>query len=550
MQTVSDARGEELLEKARRKMSPSSGPSTCWHDAYRSLFSSCAEINSDKERQERLAWLLSACFQIDSGRPAFPGCGETAPMSGCLKKLDDSQHKVFLAFYLETNSLCHQLQSDTFKHEMERLVNDLAESAQSAENMLVTIEQKADELLQDSNRIHDSLTLIDQQTEQIGQATDGIDVQIRDLSKNSESILEQSKDIAARQSELSRGQEAMRGAVESGMALLQESSKSLEEGMSRLRGEAVNIEREVRAVGESMASKMQGLQSTADDIGAATGLSLERQHQLLDGQAVAREGLHNLTKFQSQALEESRDTVKQLAEFGQKQQEELLQRQEQIQLMHDNLYENSQSILAAQKEFESKQANIFAALDRLFALHNAILAESRFIKAFFFYSCVIFLLYLLTSTKETFGIRAILYLGLCITFMLEFGVIRLGGDDFNRRTWIIRSSFLVAASIQILHSIFTFRDYEIMNHQLLQTLLERVRHIEESSGKKRAALSMESDDEDSDGSLSKYSWIDQELPEDVDIDEDPNYLLEEVAENSITAGSITRKYHLRPRARY
>jgi len=64
-----------------------------------------------------------------------------------------------------------------------------------------------------------------------------------------------------------------------------------------------------------------------------------------------------------------------------------------------------------QEEFRAKQANIFAALDKLYILHNAILAESRFIKAFFFYCCIVFLIYMLTSAKQTFSIRGQLYFG-------------------------------------------------------------------------------------------------------------------------------------------
>lgn len=46
------------------------------------------------------------------------------------------------------------------------------------------------------------------------------------------------------------------------------------------------------------------------------------------------------------------------------------------------------------------------------------------------------------------------------------------------------------------------------------------------------------------------SWIDSDLPEEVDNCEDPDYRLpEEVAENSLTANSITRTYDLRPRSR-
>ena len=68
--------------------------------------------------------------------------------------------------------------------------------------------------------------------------------------------------------------------------------------------------------------------------------------------------------------------------------------------------------LYTQEEFRAKQANIFAALDKLYILHNAILAESRFIKAFFFYCCIVFLIYMLTSAKQTFSIRGQLYFGI------------------------------------------------------------------------------------------------------------------------------------------
>ena len=43
-----------------------------------------------------------------------------------------------------------------------------------------------------------------------------------------------------------------------------------------------------------------------------------------------------------------RSTLQQFAEYSHKQQEELLQQQEQLQRVHDHLMENSKSILAAQ----------------------------------------------------------------------------------------------------------------------------------------------------------------------------------------------------------
>ncbi|THU49065.1 hypothetical protein C4D60_Mb06t05640 [Musa balbisiana] len=519
MERLDDRKGLKLVENARRKLV---GAHSCWQNAYRNLFSGCAEIIANKEKQSRLAWQLSDCFQIDSGRSAFPSCDAGAPMLRCLKTLDDVEHKVYLEFFLETNSICHQLQTDAFKHDTERLVNDLLRSAQFAEQKLDVMEEKSEQLLQHSDKVQDSLASINLQNQQLSQASSAVEAQIHDVLEHSKAIFEQSKEIAASQVELQGGQLDMKEKLISGMASLQESYNSLDDGMLKLKEEAVEIEREIQVVGASMSSKMQNLQSKADDIGSVAGSSLEKQKQLLDRQDLALEGLDFLTKFQSQALEESRDTLQRLAELGNKQQEELLLGQEQIQQAHDRLIRNSQSILAAQtdlaseqEEFETKQANIFAALDKLFALHNAILVESRFMKAFFFYSCVIFLLYMLTSTKQTYSIRARLYLGLCTTFVLEVLIVRFGDDDFDQQSRIMSK-------------------IELPNTDAC------------GAGNKFLAFGSESDI-----SVSQYSWMYDELPEDVDDKVDPDYILpeEEVGENSITVISDSRKYNLRPRRR-
>jgi hypothetical protein len=104
---ANDPRGVKLLENARNRVT---GPKNCWHKAYRKLLASCGDIMADKEKQSRLAWHLSSCFQEDSGRPSLPSCSEGSKMVHCRKRLSDSESKVFLEFFLETNTLCHQLQ--------------------------------------------------------------------------------------------------------------------------------------------------------------------------------------------------------------------------------------------------------------------------------------------------------------------------------------------------------------------------------------------------------------------------------------------------------
>ncbi|KAF5190451.1 Gamete expressed 1-like, partial [Thalictrum thalictroides] len=455
METVGSQKGIEGMEKAKQRLA---NHDSCWKNAYQNLFAGCSELISDTEKHARFAWSLADCFQKDSGHPCFPSCNSNGPMANCIKKLDSSARSEYVEFYMEANSICHHLQADTFKRETKRLVNELQKSAQYTEGKLEHIEKSSDKIVENSNQIQDSLSSIDSRIDQVAQTSKEVEEQIDVVLNYSKIIFEQSKDIAASQSELQGGQMDMREKLEAGMSMLQDSYKNLGQDIEKLRNEALEIEKEINEVSNTMSLKMQNLQNKADDIGNVAGLSLDKQKLLLDGQSTALEGLDFLTKFQSQALEESRSALQNLVEFGQQQQEELLQRQEQLQRAHDHLVESSRHILEAQKTFESKQASMFMALDKLFALHNSILQESRTIKSFCFYFLAIILLYMLTSTKQTYCVRARLYLGLCGTFLIEFAIVRLG-DDLDQETWIAskimlaRLSFLVLASFQILFSI-------------------------------------------------------------------------------------------------
>jgi hypothetical protein len=68
------------------------------------------------------------------------------------------------------------------------------------------------------------------------------------------------------------------------------------------------------------------------------------------------------------------------------------------------------------------------------------------------------------------GLLMFVLSGLCITLLLEMGLIKIGAGDFDNQYWVlskvfmVRMAFLAAATIQILHSIFTFRS--VRNEQL------------------------------------------------------------------------------------
>ncbi|PIN26271.1 hypothetical protein CDL12_00975 [Handroanthus impetiginosus] len=541
MEALNDQKGIQLIENAKRKML---APNSCWQAAYQNLFKGCAKTLADEESRSRLAWDLSDCFQQHTGRPSFPYCDKKSLMKICLKNLDRDAHKIYLEYFLETNSICHQLQTDAFKRQTERLVNELKSSAEYAELKLEKIEENGELLLQNAKRVHDSLVSVDQRTQEVAKTTKMVEDHVSSVLKYSEAVHEQSKGIAASQAELSEGQAKMKENLAEGMALVKDSYENLGVEIMNLRNEAVEIEKEIEKVGDAMFSKMSILQSKADDIGNIAGTSLDKQKQLLDGQSVALDGIHFLTKFQSQALEESRVTLQKLAEFGHKQQEELLQRQKQLHQSHDHLVENSKQILAAQEAFEAKQASMFVALDKLFQLHSAMLFESRVIIAFFVYSLAIFIIYMLTSVKHAYNVRHKLYLGLCMTFLTEvtiLGKITTNVELQGRMINTTRSLFGLLAAIQYLYAIFTYRDYEVLNHNMLLTLMEKVNSIQ----KNKELLLW---DTDSESDINWVKWVDTDLPDNADLLEDPDYLYpEEVGENSLITSSDTKRYNLRRR---
>ncbi|KAL1067965.1 hypothetical protein V6Z11_D12G166700 [Gossypium hirsutum] len=514
---LNDEKGMRLLQIAKTRLV---GSNSCWRNAYGHLLSGCKDIIATDEKRSRFAWHLSDCFQKDSGRSPFPFCDTKSAMLHCLKQLNDLEHKVYLEFLLETNSICYQLQNQAFKHETERLVNELRNSAQYAQDKLDCIEERTNVVLQNSNQISDSLNAIDIRIHNVDQTTHSL-----------ETVYKQASDIADSQRELRNGQAMMNDQLKEGITMLDGAYKNLGHQVDNLRNEAIEIENEITKVGNTMSSSMNSLKITADDISNKVGASLDKQHQLLEGQSTALEGLRFLTRFQSEALEESRNTLQQLAEYGRKQQEELLKRQEQLQQVHNHLVENSKSILAAQ------QARMFIAVDKLFALHNAMLLESRLIKAFIVYSMSTFVIYMFTSTKQTYPVRIRLYIGLCATFSIEVAVLRFTANDIEQKTWmvnLVRSLYVLIACIQLLYAVCTYRDYEYLNHQMLLTLIDKVDTMQ-----RKEALSWEMEDSDVDW----RSWVDVELPEDVGQLEDPDFVIEE----GIGESGDPRTYNLRQR---
>lgn len=83
------------------------------------------------------------------------------------------------------------------------------------------------------------------------------------------------------------------------------------------------------------------------------------------------------------------------------------------------------------------------------------------------------------------------------------------------------------------------RDYEMLNHEILLGLIDKVNGMERNKG----GLQWDVYDEDNDVNWSY--WVDSELPEDVTKLEDPDYIFaEQVRENSLQNFSIIKRYNL------
>lgn len=189
---------------------------------------------------------------------------------------------------------------------MERLVNELKKTAENAEVKIENIEERAEQLLQSSSQIHDSLALVDLHTGQVAQTLKNVGDHVTTVLTNSEAVYEQFVGIAASQAELREGQTKMNETLEQGMAMLHDSYSNLGAEISNLGEKAVEIDNQISKVGDAMFTKMNTLQSKAEDIGNIAEVSLDKQSELLAGQSVAVEGLQNMNNIMSQALEESK----------------------------------------------------------------------------------------------------------------------------------------------------------------------------------------------------------------------------------------------------
>ena len=142
------------------------------------------------------------------------------------------------------------------------------------------------------------------------------------------------------------------------------------------------------------------------------------------------------------------------------------------------------------------------------------------------------------TSNNKHGLSALLDQYLCFlhhaNFCMRFTRTGNDNDHFSSISLTFGLKLLFNISYCIVSS-NSSRDYETLNHQMLQSLIDKVNGMQ---GNKQLLCD---DDSDVDWSL----WVDDDLPED-DL-EDLDYMLpEHVGEASITT-SVSRDYNLRNR---
>ncbi|XP_024516958.1 protein GAMETE EXPRESSED 1-like isoform X1 [Selaginella moellendorffii] len=422
-------RGGKLLEDLKKKLQ-----SSCWHSAYSSLFSSCREVLKDDSKKMRLAYKFADCFLRSSGKDPLKSCPDSSPVKECTKSLTDHRHHLLLQFFIDIASMCHHLQSEAFKLETEEVIGNLKDSAHWVEDKLAVMQSQARSILDNTDKIFGLQQRLEEEyfvmKRGLVEMHDDLNKGIFHLKEYADETNKHMLAVSSFQRELADHQE--------------------------------NMVRQQQLLSENLQEEVSSLRSKAEDINSNVVKSLSGQDELLSGQEAALSGLASLKRIQE------------------KMQEDVLRESKRLHEMHQRLADGSEAILKAQEVFASKQALIFTSLERLFALHNAILTESRTVKAVLFYVPVAILIYLITGTRQTSNGRVVLYAGLCLSFAAEFWSLRLPKSspyyqhEYLTNALYIRGTYAVAAILYVFYCILTFKDYASLSYKILLDMQKRL----------------------------------------------------------------------------
>ncbi|CAI7886248.1 unnamed protein product [Closterium sp. NIES-54] len=336
-----ERKGRELQERAdgvRRAdgnveaYEPGKGEGdNCWVTAYQQLMGSCKEVLRNEAWKAQLALRLTNCFLASSGRAPVDcrssssskkrGSSLQVYMKGraegsekqeqgvdeeeCIKSMSDHEHSVFLAFFIDAPNMCHFLQSELFKNEVETSVNSLKRTAHWLEGQLGDLSGSAE-----------------------------------DMQATAQASLHLQQRIAEEQ-----------GAVQQQVAALSESAHHAQAVLESLTGQQAAMAAEIT----------QGVSHLEDQVLAVDAVlqqSLQQQQAAAAEQAAAAQQMEVIRQQQAAALDQHRRVLQELSEMASAEQHSTGKWQAEMAQLQEELLAGQRQAAGEMKRIAVEQTEV------------------------------------------------------------------------------------------------------------------------------------------------------------------------------------------------
>ncbi|CAI7865166.1 unnamed protein product [Closterium sp. NIES-53] len=497
-----ERKGRELQERAdgvRRAdgnveaYEPGKGEGdNCWVTAYQQLMGSCKEVLRNEAWKAQLALRLTNCFLASSGRAPVDcrssssskkrGSSLQVYMKGraegsekqeqgvdeeeCIKSMSDHEHSVFLAFFIDAPNMCHFLQSELFKNEVETSVNSLKRTAHwlegqlgdlsgSAEDMQATaqaslhlqqriaeeqgaVQQQVAALSESAHHAQAVLeSLTGQQAAMAAEITQGVshlEDQVLAVDAALQQSLQQQQAAAAEQAAAAQQMEVIRqqqaAALDQHRRVLQELSEMAsaeQHSTGKWQAEMAQLQEELLAGQRQAAGEMKRIAVEQTEVA-------ERQNEVM-GELAARTVAYHMSsqRWQARMSEEQQvllavqqqvaGQLSAVAVEAERQHKVLATWNERMEATQEQLLGNAERMLAVQNDLSRKQGSMVRAVEQFVSLMIAIRSYASTISTFLLYLLLLPFSLLLTCSSLTSSARRPLLALVLAGLVLELGLL-------------------------------------------------------------------------------------------------------------------------------
>ncbi|CAI5993060.1 unnamed protein product [Closterium sp. NIES-65] len=448
---------------------------------------SCKEILRNEAWKAQLALRLTNCFLASSGRAPVDcrssssskkrGSGLQVYMQGraegsekqeqgveeeeCIKSMSDHEHSVFLAFFIDAPNMCHFLQSELFKNEVETsrtahwLEEQLGDLSGNAEDMQATaqaslhlqqriaeeqgaVQQQVVALSESAHHAQAVLeSLTGQQAAMAAEITQGVshlEDQVLAVDAALQHSLQQQQAAAAEQAAAAQQMEVIRqqqaAALDQHRRVLQELSEMAsaeQHSTGKWQAEMAQIQEELLAGQRQAAGEMKRIAEEQTEVA-------ERQNEVM-GELAARTVAYHMSsqRWQARMSEEQQvllavqqqvaGQLSAVAVEAQRQHKVLATWNERMEATQEQLLGNAERMLAVQNDLSRKQGSMVRAVEQFVSLVTAIRSYASTISTFLLYLLLLPFSLLLTCSNLTSRARRPLLALVLAGLVLELGLL-------------------------------------------------------------------------------------------------------------------------------